>query len=154
ERAVARPRRPLERIVAEEEVDASAAERRASPVDPNVFRSTRVDGRVGQGLARRPRVRAELVLVLGRCEKAHQPDAKPPCRRARPELALAPAPPGGHERGPEAAAQPTRTSMKPRYFRLCRARLPAPGRRVAVDLEELPAPVQRPRPVEAREQPP
>ena len=43
QRAVARPRQPLKRIVAKEEVDASAAERHASPVDPDVIRSTRVD---------------------------------------------------------------------------------------------------------------
>src|SRR6185369_16960871 len=58
------------------------------------------------------------------------------------------------ERGREAARRRRRARMQLRHLALDRARLPESGRSVAVDLEKLPTPRGRPRPVETREKAP
>jgi hypothetical protein len=154
QRRPARFGEPVEWVVAEEEVELPARERDAPPAEREIVRRRDLEPRAGQGLAGGAGMGAELVGILGRAESADEPDREATARGAFAERPLRPASPARCEGGPEARRQWRGAGVEPRDLALDRARFPEPRWRIAVDLEELPAPVLGPRPVEAGEEAP
>src|ERR1700674_4968781 len=93
---------PVERVVAEEEIESPACERDPSTADREIVRRRDLKPRAGQRFTRRARLGAELVGIFGRVESADQAHGERTVRGAAAERPLAPAPPARGQSGPEA----------------------------------------------------
>src|SRR5437867_7570364 len=145
---------PVQRVIAEEQVERPTVEPRAPGPRLGLLRSAEHEPRPRQGRLRRPRVGSKLVSILGRSEHADQPDREPLVddRGAQPSRAAAP--PALGERRFQVDAQRACRGVKPRDVGAHGAGFPQPRRRVAVDLHQLPSSVAGPRPVESGEEAP
>ena len=88
QRRPARLSQPVERVIAEEEIERSAVQRDTAAPEYQILRCSELEARAGQGLAPRTRMGPELIGIFGGAERAHETDGEPAARGAFAERAL------------------------------------------------------------------
>src|SRR5215470_9097406 len=141
-------------MVAEEEIHCPAAQGDAAATHGEIVHCAEATTRMRQGEPGGARMGTELIRVFGNAERADQADRAHARGFPFAEGVLGATPPARCELPPEIRRRRRRDLVPPCHVALDGPGFPEPGRRIAVDLEELPASVARPRPVEAREQAP